>query len=184
MEGCCPPKFGHPCFAFGEACRLRKRQFSLENREIGDHVRLVVARGCDKDPPPPDDPEAYVRKISVNLVGALVKNDQKARVLEEAARNEGALAEYAQEMQEGSGMSLEESIQARDDVAFFARQLPDEVGEGRFLSTRVFYLLCIGCGYKPADFMNKFPEMRAAEVKHHHEKIRQIREYCAEILRR
>ncbi|MEM7560980.1 MAG: hypothetical protein AAF394_17790 [Planctomycetota bacterium] len=161
---------------------MRKKYFSLENREIGDHVRLAVARGCDKDPPPPDNPEAYVRTISVNLERKLVENDQKARVLEEAARNEGELAEYAQVMEERSGLNLEESLQARDDVAFFARQLPEEANEGHFLSTRKFYLLCIGCGYKPADFMEKFPEMRAPEVKAHHAKLRETREYCAEIL--
>ena len=156
MDGACPTSGGFPCFAFAEACRLRKKYWSARNDEIGDIVRLCVARGCSKEPPPPDNPEAYLRTISVNLEGKLVAEDKKRKAVFEASQEEGPLAEYARRVREDCA-AIEDPISERDDVTFLMSRLPAEARFPFLLSTQKFFLLTLGAGYKPADLEEGFP---------------------------
>ena len=181
VEGACPGTISE-CFAFGEACRLRKKYWSLSNEEIASHVGLVVARGCSKKPPPPDNPEAYLRKISVNLEGQIVRGDIDTRAIHEAAFEEGDLAEYAKSMRENYSVEPTQAIEAREMVALFASTLSAELRKGHCVSTREFFHLSISCGLKPSDFVARYPEIKINEVKYHQSKIREAREALAPIL--
>ncbi len=181
MDGACPTSAGFPCFAFAEACRLRKKYWSAKNDEIGDIVRLMIARGCSKEPPPPDNPEAYLRTISVNLEGKLVAEDKRRKAIYEASREEGPLAEYARRVRE-EDRSIENPVEARDEIAFILSRLPDEAVFPFLLSTQRFFLLAMGAGLKPAELKKAFPDITVNEIKHHQKAIRETVRGLASVL--
>ena len=173
MEGACPTSAGLSCLAFAEACRLRKKFWSAEGQEIGDIVRMMVARGCDKKPPPPDNPEAYLRTISKNLCAKYIEQDIKLQKLEAAKHNEGELANYAHQVQENGIVS--NPIEAFDEVNFILNQLPSEPRYPYLMSTRDFVVLTAVKGHRPAEIRRLFPEITISEVKHHQKSFRDIR---------
>ncbi len=181
MDGACPTSAKLPCFAFAEACRLRKKYWSLSNEEIGDHVRMVVARGCSKKPPAPDSPEAYLRQISVNLESDLVRNDVKLQKIAELTREDGAYTEFVKDV--NSRNPDIDPIAARDEVAFFASNLPSEIREGFCTSTRAIFYLMVGCGYAPRDLKEAFPDITVTEVKYHQAKIREVTAWLGPVLK-
>lgn len=180
MDGACPTSAGFPCFNFAEACRLRKKYWSASNEEIVGHIDLVTVRGIGKSPPPPENPEAYLRTISRNLEKELVKEDQKRKAVYEASQDEGPLGEFAAALKEsGVGGS---PMEARDSAAFLLSQLPAEPECPNTMSTRDFMVEYILWGMKPGELLKKYPQLTMEEIKDHQKVIRETRRELQGIL--
>ena len=180
MDGSCPISSGLPCFFFSEACRLRKKYWSAGNDEILAHMDLVVTKGINKSPPRPDNPEAYLRTISVNLEKKIVEEDVKRKAVFEASHDEGPLADYAAAVKERGFEG--DSVELRDTVAFFLSKLPEEKRSGHVKSTRDFLVLYALHGNKPSELVKKYPDLTVTEIKHHQRVVRETREELKDML--
>ena len=178
-EGVCPVKKGHPCFIYGEACRIRTRYPSIEHDAIVGHQEELIERGQKKVPKRPDNPESYLRRMAVNLEGDLIKGKEKQKAIHDAVNDEGPLAEYARQVKE-RGVETD-AIEARDLLNFFLSKLPAEVVYPFSMATREFFILMLE-GYKREELLRKFPRLDLREIRHHQAVIRQTREAIAHLL--
>lgn len=182
MEGACPVSEGFPCFVFAEACRLRSKHVDFENEEIVDIIHTTVTRGLRKDLRRPDNPQAYLRTISVNLARKLIKKKIRDRSVFDRS--------ILPEEYEAFGNQLELSGIGGDAVAncefalAFLELVPSEARFPQVLSTRDFVILYAMEGHKPKDLIRLFPEITLKEIKHHQHVFRQTAAEVRELLKK